>query len=310
MIPLGDLPKALNFLSMPRLDRLITLYLCSPFTRIFAKSRVTTVPILAYHSISDNLFGYSHPYYQINTSPKVFAEQMKWLRNEGYRTLDLADLPAALASGADLSKCCVITFDDGYRDFLTEGWPVMHQCGFTATVFLTTDRIHQTSKQFEGADYLTWQDVRELHAQGISFGSHTVSHPDLRSMEPAAIDFELGYSKEIIEQQLGVPVSSFAYPFPFPVEDANFTRYLADSLENHGFQLGVSTIIGRASGKSSRFFLPRLPMNSWDDRELLEAKMCGGYDWMHILQRIYKTIHHNVTLMQRSSVEPIRNAGK
>jgi peptidoglycan/xylan/chitin deacetylase (PgdA/CDA1 family) len=289
---------------MPRLDRLITLYLCSPLTRLFAGAGGSSVPILAYHSISENLFGCSHPYYQINTSLKVFTHQMKWLRNAGYRTLDLHDLPAALESDSDLSKSFVITFDDGYRDILTDGWPVMHQCGFSATVFLTTDRIQTSPKRIEGTDYLTWQDVRELHAQGISFGSHTVSHPDLRSLEPEEIDYELGYSKEVIEQMLGAPVRSFSYPFPFPEEDQNFTRYLSDTLENHGFQNGVSTIIGRATRDNSRFFLPRLPMNSWDDSALLAAKLRGGYDWMHIPQWLHKRVHHNVTAMQRLSEEP------
>jgi len=295
---------------MPRLDRLITLYLCSPLTRLFAGAGGYSVPILAYHSISENLFGYSHPYYQINTSPKVFIDQMKWLRNAGYSTLGLHDLPAAFESGSDLSKCFVITFDDGYRDILTEGWPVMHQCGFSATVFLITDRIQTTPRRFEGADYLTWRDVRELHTQGISFGSHTVSHADLRSLEPEEIDYELGYSKEVIEQMLGAPVRSFSYPFPFPEEDLNFTRYLADALENHAFQNGVSSIIGRATRDSSRFFLPRLPMNSWDDPDLLAAKLQGGYDWMHIPQWLHKRVHHNVTIMQRSTEEPLSDPGK
>src|SRR5271169_607889 len=286
---------------MPRLDRLITLTFCSPLARLFARASENRVPILAYHSISENLFGYSHPYYQINTSPAVFADQMHLLRNGGYRTLDRHYLPAALQSGADLSKCFVITFDDGYRDILTEGWPVMHQCGFSATVFLATDQIQTTPRRVEGADFLTWQDVRELHAQGISFGSHTVSHADLRSLEPEEIDYELGYSKEVIEQMLGAPVRSFSYPFPFPEENHEFTRYLSDTLENHGFQNGVSTIIGRATLESSQFFLPRLPLNNWDDSLLLRAKVEGGYDWLHWAQLLKKTIFHNATIMQQGS---------
>jgi peptidoglycan/xylan/chitin deacetylase (PgdA/CDA1 family) len=294
---------------MPRPDRLITLYLSSPLVRLFAGASEQRVPILAYHSISENLFGYSHPYYQINTSPKVFTEQMKWLRNAGYRTLNLEELAAALEGGVcDLSKRFVITFDDGYRDVLTEGWPVMHQCGFSATVFLATDRIHSCSRRVEGADYLTWRDVRELHAQGMSFGSHTVSHADLRSMDPEEIDYELGYSKEIIEQTLGAPVHSFAYPFPFPEEDQNFTRYLSDALENHGFQNGVSTIIGRATPESNRFFLPRLPLNSWDDSLLLRAKMQGGYDWLHWPQLLKKTIFHHASIMQQGPKTSVQKA--
>jgi peptidoglycan/xylan/chitin deacetylase (PgdA/CDA1 family) len=254
-----------------------------------------------YHSISDSLFGMSHPYYQINTSPEVFARQMKWLRNSGFRTLDLTEAHAALESGEDVSKTVVITFDDGYRDFYTDGMAVMKQCGFSATIFLATSRIQDKSVRVEGVDYLTWSEVRELHAQGIRFGSHTVTHPDLRSLNLEQLDYELGYSKEVIEQKLGATVESFSYPFAFPEEDKGFTRFLVDILENHGFQNGVSTIIGRARLGDNYLFLPRLPVNSWDDPDLLRAKVEGGYDWLHWLQWLNKFIHHNASLMQKAS---------
>jgi len=286
---------------MPRLDRMITLYLCSPIARFLGRDRNNHVPILAYHSISENLFGYSHPYYQINTSPAVFSDQMRWLRNAGYRTVDLAEAWAGLASGRELSKTIVITFDDGYRDFYTEAMDVMKQCGFTATIFLATDRIRHTSARNEGANYLTWSEVRELHAEGIHFASHTVTHPDLRSLDRNLLDYELGHSKEIIEQNIGAAADAFSYPFSFPEEDTNFTRFLEDLLKNLGFEYGVSTILGRACGKSNRFFLPRLPVNNWDDRLLLQSKVEGGYDWLHLPQLLKKCIFHNTTPMQQAS---------
>jgi peptidoglycan/xylan/chitin deacetylase (PgdA/CDA1 family) len=286
---------------MPRLDRLATLYWAHPLKRIFARNGSNSVPILMYHSISDNFFGMSHPYYQINTSPEIFARQMRWLRNSGFRTLDLTEAHAALESGKDVSKTVVITFDDGYRDFYTEGMAVMKQCGFSATIFLATGRIQDKSVRIEGVDYLTWSEVRELHAEGIRFGSHTVTHPDLRSLGLEQIDYELGYSKEVIEQKLGATVKSFSYPFAFPEEDKGFTRFLVDVLENHGFQNGVSTVIGRARRGHNRFFLPRLPVNSWDDQHFLRAKIEGGYDWLHWPQWFHKLIHHNVTMMQKAS---------
>ncbi len=58
---------------MPRIDRWATLYVCFPMSRIF-RGNSSQVPILMYHSVSDNLFGKSHPYYQINTSPRIFAQ--------------------------------------------------------------------------------------------------------------------------------------------------------------------------------------------------------------------------------------------
>jgi peptidoglycan/xylan/chitin deacetylase (PgdA/CDA1 family) len=285
---------------MPRLDRLATLYLCFPAAHIFGQKRGTRVPILMYHSVSDNLFGKTHPYYQINTSPAIFARQMRWLRQDGYRTMDLTEMLAALETGQDVSNRVVITFDDGYQDFYSEAFPVMKQCGFTATVFLATDRIKDVSARIEGVDYLTWREVRELHAEGIRFGSHTVTHPDLRSLGPEQIDFELGHSKGTIEQKLGTSIGSFSYPFAFPEEDRGFARFLMDVLSNQGFENGVSSIIGRAHPGKNRFFLPRLPVNSWDDALLFRAKLQGGYDWLHWPQWFYKFVHHNVSLMQRS----------
>src|SRR5262249_31382452 len=158
---------------------------------------------LRYHSISSNLFGQSHPYFQINTQPEVFSKQIRWLKSQGYLGIHLSEMLDGLDAGRDMSKRVVITFDDGYRDFLTEGYPILKQCGFTATIFLVTDRIRNTPVRHEGVDFLTWRDVRELHADGIQFGSRTVTHPDLRSLEAEQIDYEIGYSKEVIEQEIG-----------------------------------------------------------------------------------------------------------
>jgi peptidoglycan/xylan/chitin deacetylase (PgdA/CDA1 family) len=286
---------------MARFDRLAALCVGHPIAKMIGANAGTRVPILMYHSISDNLFGKSHPYYQINTSAEVFAHQMRWLRNHGYRTIDLCELTEAFERRDNLAKTVVITFDDGYRDFLDGAMPTLQQCGFSATIFLATDRIQDSPTRLNGAEYLTWSEVRRLQGQGICFGSHTVTHPDMRSLGPEQIEYELGCSKELIEQKLGVAVPSFAYPFAFPEEDRDFTRFLLDALENHGFLNGVTTVLGRASRKNSPYFLPRLPVNSWDDDAFLQAKLEGGYDWMHWPQRLKKVLHHNVTLMQRSA---------
>lgn len=286
---------------MPRFDRWATLCVSAPLTRLLGVGQKTHVPILMYHSISDNLFGMAHPYYHINTLPEVFSQQMRWLRREGYRTIDLCEAWAGLEAGTDSSKTVVITFDDGYRDFYIDGFEVMKECGFSATLFLATDRIQNTPARIEGADYLTWKDVRELHAEGFRFGSHTMTHPDLRSLGPDQIEYELGRSKEIIEQNLGASVELFSYPFAFPEEDESFSRFLEDLMGNLTYELGVSTILGRASRRHNKFFLPRLPVNSWDDAGMLRAKLEGGYDWLHWPQLVKKSFLHNTTMMQRPS---------
>jgi peptidoglycan/xylan/chitin deacetylase (PgdA/CDA1 family) len=295
----------LHAFQLPRIDRLATVYLCHPVAKLTGWTAKYCVPILTYHSISENLFGKVHPYHQINTPVSVFAMQMKWLRREGYRTINLSELLSGFETTEDLAKTVVLTFDDGYQDFYTNAFPLLRQCGFRATVFLATDRIRDTSVRMEGADYLTWSEVRELHAKGITFGSHSVTHADFRSLGPEHIEYELGYSKETIEQKIGAPVESFSYPFALPEEDGDFIRYLADTLENMGYSSGVCSTIGRAMPKNKRFFLPRLSVNSWDDAELLRAKVEGGYDWMHWPQWFYKFAHHNVALMAGRSFDQV-----
>ncbi len=295
----------LRAFQLPRIDRLATVYVCHPIAKLTGWSEKYCVPVLTYHSISENLFGKVHPYHHINTPVSIFSLQMRWLRHAGYRTISLIELMNGFETTQDLSKTVVLTFDDGYQDFYSDAFPILKQCGFTATVFLATDRIRDESVRVEGADYLTWNEVRELQCEGITFGSHSVTHADLRSLGPEQIDYELGYSKETIEQRIGAHVDSFSYPFALPEEDGDFIRYLADTLENMGYSNGVSSAIGRAKPKDTRFFLPRLSVNSWDDLELLKAKLEGGYDWLHWPQWFYKFAHHNVALMAGRSFDQV-----
>jgi len=73
-----------------------------------------------------------------------------------------------------------------------------------------------------------------------------------------------------------------------------FASFLEETLVSHGYQNGVSTIIGRASSHSDRFFLPRLPVNMFDDMQLFQAKLEGCYDWLHSVQWISKKFGHVV----------------
>ena len=104
---------------------------------------------------------------------------------------------------------------------------MLQQYGFGATVFLPTAYIGEQSIQFKGADCLTWREVRELNDHGIVFGSHTVTHPQLRELSRAALAEELAKSKQTIEEKLGCGVESFAYPYAFPQTDSDFKNSCA-----------------------------------------------------------------------------------
>ena len=272
-----------------RMDRLATLYLSHPLRRLAASSRSSFTPILMYHSISEPDSDGRHPYFETATSPRVFAEQMKFLRETGYRTVSLNEAVMHVESGEQDSKPRVaLTFDDGFQDFYTNAFPILENYQFTATVFLPTRYISEESRQFKGWHCMTWREVREMHSAGIAFGSHSVSHQQLNTLTVSEVEQEIRGSKETIEDKLGYPVDSFSYPFAFPETDRPFKRRLRDLLVAQGYKSGVTTVIGTFRAKSDCFFLPRLPVNSWDDLRLFRAKLEGAYDWLHYFQYAVK----------------------
>jgi peptidoglycan/xylan/chitin deacetylase (PgdA/CDA1 family) len=269
--------------SFHRADRLATLYLFHPLHRISA-SEEARVPVLMYHSISNGNGQSVHPYYETITSVERFAQQMRFLHEDGYSAMDMTELLKFVTYGKPLGKSVALTFDDGYRDFYTEAFPILSRYGFAATVFLPTGYIGKTAKQFKNRDCLTWEEVRELHRAGVTFGSHTVTHPQLTQSTSRELECELRQSKDTIEDEVGTPVRSFSYPFAFPEGNRRFTGRLRDTLQACGYECGVCTAVGTVGPDEDRFFLKRLPVNSWDDVRLFKAKLEGGYDWLHGLQ--------------------------
>lgn len=270
-----------------RIDRLATLYVVDPLRRV-SSSGQASIPILMYHSIADEDEEGLHPYYRTATAPLVFAAQMASLHQAGFSVIGLAEAIHRSTEPEAAKSSVVITFDDGFRNFYTNAFPVLKGYGFTATMFLPTAHIGESHLKFKGKECLTWGEVRELHQHGISFGSHTVTHPQLHDCDAHSIKKEIADSKQTIEQELGCAVQSFSYPYAFPEADARFKRSLREELSHAGYENGVCTTVGRPGPASDPFFLKRLPVNSDDDSRLFQAKLAGSYDWLAKPQYLLK----------------------
>ena len=268
-----------------RFDRFLTLNVAHPLRSVRQANGDGSVPILMYHSISDEAEEGVEPYYRLATNPQRFAEQMQWLRNAGYFGVSLEEALGPLKGSQAGKPLVAITFDDGFRDFHTVAWPVLRRHGFTANMYLATEFISSSRGSFRGKECLTWSEVRELRAQGARFGSHTASHPKLHELSWDAIRSELTVSKECIEKELGEPIDTFAYPYAFPQEDWQFTQRFTNLLRDLGYRSGVTTVLGRARAGDDVFRLKRLPANSCDDEALFIAKLNGAYDWLGSAQR-------------------------
>jgi peptidoglycan/xylan/chitin deacetylase (PgdA/CDA1 family) len=248
-----------------------------------------------YHSISEDQITAKHPYYLTSARPRVFAEHMRFLHERGYEVLSLTEAVHRLESGQTSPKTTVLTFDDGYENFYTTAYPVMSLYGFRATVFLPTDYIGNEPRSFNNKRCLTWHQVRELHRAGVAFGSHTVTHPQLRSIGPRELAYEVRHSKETLENELDSKIESFCYPYAFPEHDVRFRLILRSQLEESGYKHGVCTILGVTRKGDDTFFLKRLPVSSRDDRSFLRAKLEGGYDWLHRFQYAAKAFKDMLT---------------
>jgi peptidoglycan/xylan/chitin deacetylase (PgdA/CDA1 family) len=288
-----------------RLDRWLSLAVFHPLRRAGFAGKSLRLPILMYHSLSDDPENGVMAYYKTNTAPAVFRRQMDFLAAAGYKTLDLAQTVKRMQSGQPFDeRSVVITFDDGFRDFYQHGFPALDKHGFTATVFLPTNFIGETRRSFKNTECMTWPEVKELRKAGIGFGSHTVNHIELVKVPREQVERELRESRAEIEQQLGETVTTFAYPYGFPQENRSFARDFRDLLIQAGYDCCVTTMLGRVRPGDDPYCLKRLPANSLDDEAIFQAKLEGGYDWLTAPQKLAKGLKFWKYIFGRASRQP------
>jgi peptidoglycan/xylan/chitin deacetylase (PgdA/CDA1 family) len=173
---------------------------------------VHSFPILTFHAIEDQPSIISFP-------PKVFEHGMAKLHEKGYQTIGLMKVIECLRQKRPFpDRSFTITFDDGYQTVYQEAFPVLQRYGMSATVFLTVGRkgdetVKDRLPSLQGRPMLTWQRIREMHRDGIEFGAHTCTHPDLPRLSLEQGESEILDSKEIIENALGISIPFFAYPY-------------------------------------------------------------------------------------------------
>lgn len=190
---------------------LVLLALLAGCVRHPAKvSELPIVTVLCYHTFDSPKVS---PY-TINT--RILDEQMRFLAVQRIPVIPLSQLVSYLeGKGTIPERAVVITIDDGYETARTKAWPVMRRYGFPFTIYIYPQAISRHGSA------LTWEDVRDMSRAGVDVESHSYTHPLLthpgRAMTKAEyrawLDHELRDSKREIEQHIGKPVLSIAYPY-------------------------------------------------------------------------------------------------
>lgn len=218
------------------------------------------IDILMYHSISDAPGPTS-------IAPSTFAAQMQALAASG-----LPVVPPDALVDPPTERSVVITFDDGFADFADTAWPILRDHGFSPIVYLPSGCMGG-AENWVGSNtpprpLLGWNRVESLAAEGVHFGAHSITHPDLACLEPEALETEVANSGQDIATRLGRPIRHFAPPYGSsnPAVRRCIARHYATS---------VGTRLGVAKPGADIHDLPRLEMFYYTDISRWNAHLAG-----------------------------------
>lgn len=169
--------------------------------------------VLNYHQVNDPADDFS------TVSTAAFRQQMQYLKDH-YQVVPLSEAAARLRTAGKSERLVSITFDDGYADNARIAAPILRSLGLPACFFVSTDMIgsttpfpHDVVQGRRPQEHMTWDELRELVAQGFEIGSHSCSHADLGQISLAEAEHELLHSRQRLEEELGIPIRQFAFPY-------------------------------------------------------------------------------------------------
>jgi peptidoglycan/xylan/chitin deacetylase (PgdA/CDA1 family) len=229
-----------------------------------------SLPALMYHSVS----AVAGPMRDLAVPPERLAEQLHALTAAGYRLVGLTEALDLLEQGCT-DRLVAVTFDDGYRDFLTAAVPVLADAGAGATLYASVGHLGRHADWLgrwapDFGRLLTWDELAEVADAGIEIGNHSLVHHPLDVLPAAQLREETVRSKDELEQRLGRRVRGFAYPHGYNGARVR-AAVLAAGHDN-------ATEVGRRlhTPGERRFAVPRLQPTPDLTGEQLVGLVAGG----------------------------------
>ena len=224
--------------------------------------------MLMYHAITP---GAGTPAWPWAVSMQQFRSQLDFLAREGYATPSMGELIAT--PDRFRGRTAVITFDDGYADNLA-ACEELQKRGMRASWFIVSGSVGRPPQwPADGRPagrLLNAAELREMHENGMEIGSHTVSHVRLPELDDVRLMQELAGSKAELEDMLGHPVCSFAYPYGM------WDARCADAVRDAKYTAACVTRTGWALRDNDPYRLRRLTIFNHDSVGSLARKLCLG----------------------------------
>ena len=247
-----------------------------PFVRwLRCWHRGTELRILTYHSVNTDRE------HETNILPDTFAKQMAFLRSFA----DVRDLGDMFESpSATGPQVVAVTLDDGYADNLHVAAPILDRHHLPATCFVavgyvgTDSRLpHDGEAGAEAARLLSWDELRELPAKGVTVGSHGLSHVSL-SLAPNDVRHrEIHASRAVLQRRIGQSVKVISVPYG---KQEDYTRAVIDEARAAGYCAAVTARYGWNWIGDDPFELRRIGVDASDTLFTLRAKLNGALDML------------------------------
>jgi peptidoglycan/xylan/chitin deacetylase (PgdA/CDA1 family) len=216
------------------------------------------VPILMYHVVSAPP-GSAH-YPDLFVHPHAFAAEMDWLAHHGYHAVTLMRVYDSWAKGAKLpAHPIVISFDDGYLSQYTQAFPVLRAHHWPGVLNMEVNFLH-------GVGALVPWRVRKLIAAGWELDDHTLTHPDLTTLDAAELWRQVDVSRVELRRMFHVPVDFFCYPA------GRYDARVIDDVKRAGFLAATTTNYGLAR-PPGLFTLDRIRINGSDGLSSFASKL-------------------------------------
>jgi len=192
----------------------------------------------------------------------------------------------------------VITFDDGYKSWITEAIPLLKKLKLPATFFISSGLVgiaKEDETEFMRSKLLiklpvqrttgalSFEDVKKIAEEGFCVGGHTLNHFNLaQSGDCAQLKYEIVEDKMRLEKLTGSRVEYFSYPFgAYHNKNIDLVTILRES----GYSAAVTTVSGFNCAGSDPFLLHRELTYAWMHGWVFKARAYGNYDAVRFLRQ-------------------------
>jgi peptidoglycan/xylan/chitin deacetylase (PgdA/CDA1 family) len=209
-----------------------------------AAAAALKLPILQFHAVGPRPIAGSWGA-RLTLPTSTFEAEMNYLTSHSYDPVTLEEVYAGMARLERLpADPIALTFDDGYLDDFTVAFPILRAHHFVATFFIITGAVGRPG-------YVTWADLRAMHAAGMAIESHTVHHDDLNTLSADSLTAELTQSRNAIAAEVGQVPAALSYP------GGDYDRQVAAATKAAGYLMAVTAHPAKLVGPSNPFAWPR-----------------------------------------------------